>query len=125
MEINEILEKGENIYPYNEHCDQRLDRIYRMDNWAEAFYHIKKGKMKQRFIELTKSSEYSSFFQGLDYEYGINNCKQDINKAFHIYKKAADNFCDPMSMFRMYHIYKKDFKKFNIEKRIRILEKLS
>ena len=29
----------------------------------------------------------------------------------------ADNFCDPMSMFRMYHIYKKDFKKFNIEKR--------
>ena len=123
MQINEILEKGENIYPYNEDCDQRLDRIYKMDNWAETFYHIKKGKMKQRFIELTKSSEYSSFFQGLDYEYGINNCKKDINKAFQIYKKAADNFCDPMSMFRMYHIYKKDFKKFNIEKRRRILEK--
>ena len=123
MQINEILEKGENMYPYNEDCDQRLDRIYKMDNWAETFYHIKKGKMKQRFIELTKSSEYSSFFQGLDYEYGINNCKKDINKAFQIYKKAADNFCDPMSMFRMYHIYKKDFKKFNIEKRRRILEK--
>ena len=123
MQLNEILEKGENIYPYNEDCDQRLDRIYKMDNWAETFYHIKKGKMKQRFIELTKSSEYSSFFQGLDYEYGINNCKKDINKAFQIYKKAADNFCDPMSMFRMYHIYKKDFKKFNIEKRRRILEK--
>ena len=123
MQLNEILEKGENIYPYNEDCDQRLDRIYKMDNWAETFYHIKKGKMKQRFIELTKSSEYSSFFQGLDYEYGINKCKKDINKAFQIYKKAADNFCDPMSMFRMYHIYKKDFKKFNIEKRRRILEK--
>ena len=123
MEINEILEKGENIYPYNANCDQRLDRIYKMDNWAETFYHIKKGKMRQRFIELVKSSEYSYFFQGLDYEYGINNCKQDINKAFQIYKKAADNFCDPMSMFRMYHIYKKDFKKFNIAKRIRILEK--
>ena len=123
MQLNEILEKGENIYPYNEDCDQRLDRIYKMDNWAETFYHIKKGKMKQRFIELTKSSEYSSFFQGLDYEYGINKCKKDINKAFQIYKKAADNFCDPMSMFRMYHIYKKDFKKFNIERRRRILEK--
>ena len=124
MQINDdILKKGENIYPYNEECEQKLNRIYKIDNWAETFYHIKKGKMKQRFIELTKNSEYSSFFQGLDYEYGINNCKQDINKAFSIYKKAADNFCDPMSMFRMYHIYKKDFKKFNIAKRIRILEK--
>ena len=44
MEINEILEKGENIYPYNANCDQRLDRIYKMDNWAETFYHIKKVK---------------------------------------------------------------------------------
>ena len=123
MEINDTLEKGENIYPYNEECDKRLNRIYKMDNWAETFYHIKKGKMKQRFIELTRISEYASFFQGLDYEYGINNCQKDLNKAFRIYKKAADNSCDPMSMFRMYHIYKKDFKKFNIAKRIRILEK--
>ena len=121
--INEILEEGEKIYPIDKDCDDRIDRIYKMDNWAETFYNIKKGKMRQRFIELTKNCEYSHFFQGLNYEYGINNFPKDINKAFHIYKKAADNYIDPMSMFRMYQIYKKDFKKFNIEKRIRILEK--
>ncbi len=56
--INEILEEGEKIYPIDKDCDDRIDRIYKMDNWAETFYNIKKGKMRQRFIELTKNCEY-------------------------------------------------------------------
>ena len=123
IQINKILEDGEKIYPINKYCDERLEELYEINNWYESFYNIKKGLLKNRFIELMKKSEYSEFFRGLNYEYGINNCQKDLNKAFLIYKNAADNSLDTMAMFRMYHIYKNDFNKFNISKRTRILEK--
>ena len=40
--INEILEEGEKIYPIDKDCDDRIDRIYKMDNWAETFYNKKR-----------------------------------------------------------------------------------
>ena len=116
------MEQGRKIYPINQICDNRIDKIYKIENWLEVFYTIKKGKMKDRFIQQMKNSEYSEFFRGLNYEYGINNYKKDLKLAFNIYKKAADNTCDTLAMFRMYHIYKKDFNKFFINKRERILE---
>lgn len=115
-----IYEEGEKLYPISSNSDKKC---YIIENWAEMFYHLKEGKSKERFIELIKNSEYSTFFEGLNYEYGINNCPQDLMKAFQIYKEAANNTTDSMSMFRMYHIYKKDFNKFNIPKRNRIFEK--
>ena len=121
-----IYEKGEKLYPISDESketDERCNKLYTIENWAELFYHLKEGKSKERFIELVKNSEYSTFFEGLNYEYGINNYPQDLKKAFQIYKEAANNTIDSLSMFRMYHIYKNDYKKFNIPKRIRIYEK--
>ena len=121
--MEEIYQKGKEIYPIDIECDEKLDSIYTINDWAEVFYNMKKGKMKERFIYLMQNSEYSQFFKGLNYEYGINNFPKDINKAFNIYKTAADNGTDCIAMFRMYHIYKNDFIKFNIKTRQRILEK--
>ena len=87
------------------------------------FYNIKQEKSISKFNELMSKSEYAKFFEGLNYEYGINKCTKDTKKAFDIYKEAADNRVDPMSMYKMYHIYKNEYKKFNIEKRSRIYEK--
>ena len=132
MEKNEeisnqiIYAEGEKFYPISDKSnktDEKCAKLYTIDNWAEVFYHLKEGKSKERFIEITKKSEYSQFFEGLNYEYGINNCPKDLSKAFQIYKAAANNSTDSMSMFRMYHIYKNDFIKFNIPKRNRIFEK--
>lgn len=120
---NSIYKEGEALYPINEQIDDKLSKLYTLENWAEVFYHLKEGKLKQRFIEKTKKSEYSQFFEGLNYEYGINNYPQDLTKAFQIYKQAANNTNDALSMYRMYHIYKTDFLKFNIPKRSRIYEK--
>ena len=125
-EIEKIFEEGEKIYPISENSqktDEKCDNLYKIENWAEVIYHLKEGKSKERFIELINNSEYSKFLEGLNYEYGINNCPLDLDKAFKIYKEAANNSMDSMSMFRMYHIYKNDFNKFNILKRNRILEK--
>ena len=123
---NQIFEEGEKLYAINDktlRCDERCKGLYQIENWEEMFFHLKEGKSKERFIELIKNSEYSGFLEGLNYEYGINNYPLNLEKAFQIYKDSANNKTDSMSMFRMYHIYKNDFNKFNIEKRNRILEK--
>ena len=123
---NKIFEEGENIFPIDENSkktEEKCDKLYKIDNWAETFYHLKVGKSRERFIELIKNSEYSPFLEGLNYEYGLNDLPKNLSIAFHIYKDAANNTTDSMSMFRMYHIYKNDFIKFNIPKRNRVLEK--
>ena len=123
---NEIFEEGEKLYPLSpnsEKCDKECAELYTIENLAQTFYHLKEGKLKERFIELMKRSEYSPFFEGLNYEYGLNNFPQDLPKAFDIYKNAANNTTDSLSMFRLYHIYKNDYEKFNISKRNRVLEK--
>ena len=124
--MEKIFEEGEKIYPISDksqRCDERLAGHYTIENWAEMVYHLKEGKSKERFIELMKKTEYSYFFEGLNFEYGINKFPKNLIKSFQIYKEAANNSNDSMSMFRMYHIYKNDFKKFNISKRNRVLEK--
>ena len=72
--------------------------------------------MKKRFLDFISKSEFKNFFEALNYEYGINNYPQDLQKAFDLYKTAADSTTDTLSMYRLYHIYKKDFKKFTIYK---------
>ena len=119
-----VLIKGEKLFlPYDKKIDENCYALNKIDNWAESFYNLKSGIILEKFKELISKTEFSTFFEGLNYEYGINNCPLDINKAFEIYKKAADNTTDTLSMYRLYHIYKKDFKKFNMENRSHVLEK--
>ena len=118
-----IFEEGEKIYPISQNSDEKCAKLHKIENWAEVFYYLKEGKIKERYIELMKCSGYTLFFEGLNYEYGINNYPLNLKKAFEIYKEAANNTTDTMSTFRLYNIYKNEFKKFNISKRNRICEK--
>ena len=119
-----IFEEGEKILmPIDENEDKKCYEINNIENWAECFYHNKSGIITERYKQLMSRSENSKFFETLNYEYGINNCPLDINKAFEIYKTAADKTHDTLSMYRLYRIYKKDFEKFNLKKRNLVLEK--
>ena len=123
LSIEDIIKEGEDIYPISEESDRKCFDIIRIKNWSEMFYNIKQEKSRQKFNELMSKSEYSKFFEGLSYEYGINGKTQDIQKAFNIYKEAAENTIDTISMYKMYHIYKNEYNKFNLEKRNRVFEK--
>ena len=104
--------------------DEKCYKINKMDNWANCFYNLKSKNLLEKYKEIVSKTEFSTVFEALNYEYGINNYPLDIKKAFEIYKSAADNTTDTLSMYRLYHIYKKDFKKFNIKERSHVLEKL-
>ena len=123
LSLEDIIKKGEAIYPISEESDRKSLEINRINNWAEMFYSKKKEKTKQKFNELVSKSEYKKFFEGLNYEYGINNKPKDIKKAFDIYKEAADHSVDAMCMYKIYHIYKNEYNKFNLGKRNRVFEK--
>ena len=118
------MKQGENLFlPYDENIDKKCYNINNIQNWAESFYNIKSGIILEKYKELVSKSEFGKFFEALNYEYGINNYPLDLNKALEIYKKAANTSTDTLSMYRLYHIYKKDYKKFNIKERCHILEK--
>jgi len=119
-----ILQKGEKIFLHNdEKIDKKCYEINNIENWANCFYNRKSGIILERYNLIISKTENNKFFEALNYEYGINNFPLDINKAFQIYKTAADTSTDTLSMFRLYRIYKKDYKKFNIRKRNFVLEK--
>ena len=120
----DIIKKGESIFlPNDEKIDKKCYSINNIENWANSFYNLKSGIILEKYKEIVSKSENSKFFEALNYEYGINNYPLDTNKAFQIYKRAADTSTDALSMYRLYHIYKKDYKKFNIKERNNILEK--
>jgi len=122
----EILKLEKEIYPEgqeSEKCDEEVNKLYKLEDWSQIFYYGKSEIIKERFIKLVSKSEYSKFFEGLNYEYGINNKEKDIQKAFEIYKDAADNTTDILSMYKVYHIYKDEYEKFGFSKRNKILEK--
>ena len=124
MSTEKILEEGEKFFlPINEELDKKCYEKNNIENWAECFYTIKSGFLLQRYRQILSKTENAKFFEALNYEYGINNFPLDTEKAFKIYKTAADTSTDTLSMYRLYRIYKKDFKKFNIKKRNLVLEK--
>ena len=123
MTYEDIIKEGESIYPLLDDVEKKSFEINNVKNWVDVFYTIKQGKTKLKFNELISKSEYSKFFEGLNYEYGINDKNKDIQKAFEIYKSGAENDIDVMCMYKLYHIYKNEFAKFNLQKRNRIFEK--
>ena len=123
LSYEEIIKEGESIYPMLDEAEKKSFESNKINNWLDIFYNLKKEKSIQKFNELASKSEHQKFFEGLNYEYGINSKTQDIKKAFEIYKDGADNDIDTMCMYKLYHIYKNEFAKFNIEKRNRIFEK--
>ena len=127
IDITDIDKDAKEIYPEDKNsqkCDEQVNQLYKkINNWAEIFYYGKTNLIKERFLNIISKSEYSKFFEALDYEYGINGKSKDIKLAFEIYKQRADNSTDLLSMYKMYHIYKNEFNNFGFEKRNKILEK--
>ena len=118
MSIVSKEEDQNSIYPTDNEVSQILEmkNLRKMSIFYDTFFKWKGPLFLEKFLRLMEKTEYKSFFEGLKYEYGTCDYKQDLNMAFSLYKKAADFSMDVLSMFRMFFIYLKDYKKFNVLK---------
>lgn len=120
--VNKDQEELNNLYPFDFMSYYSVLGANETLKWDEIFFKWTTPKLKQKFQETIKKSHYELFIEGLKYEYGEEGYPQDLEKAYQIYKDAADNTPDALSMYRMYVIHLKDSNKFKI-KPDRILEK--
>ena len=76
--------------------------------------------LSPEFLKLFKKNInlfYSQpFYEGISYEYGLFDKSKNLNKAFKIYKDAADFKYDYLCMYRMHRIYFMDYKNFGVQK---------
>ena len=114
--------KMKEIYPLDNEIDSQLISNLKNKNWAEMYILWKNENLLKRYISLIKNSDMENFILGVQYEYGVNNTKQDLKKAYDIYLSSALKTFDTLSMYRIHLIHLKEYEKFNI-KRDRILEK--
>ena len=70
-------------------------------------------KLFQENINLFYSQ---SFYEGISYEYGLFGKSKSTNKAYKIYKEAADFKYDYLCMYKMHRIYLIDHEKFGFKK---------
>ena len=104
MTYEDIIKEGESIYPLSQDIEKKSFDINNIKSWSEIFYALKPEKSLKKFNELVIKSEHSKFFEGLNYEFGINNIKQDIQKSLSLYKEGAEKGIDAMCMYKLYHI---------------------
>ena len=76
--------------------------------------------LSPEFLKLFKKNInlfYSQpFYEGISYEYGLFDKSKNLNKAFKIYKDAADFKYDYLCMYRMHRIFLIDYKEFGVKK---------
>ena len=59
IDKNKILELENEIYPVcqgSKTCDEEVEKLYTIKNWAEMFYHAKTKIIKDRFLKLISLS---------------------------------------------------------------------
>ena len=117
-----FIKELKSIYPINLENDKKIKEKFPLLNWGDILLTWKKNCLLNRYLSISKNFEIAKFLEGVQYEYGLNNYKIDVNKAFNIYKLAADTTTDCLSMYKMYSIYFQEYEKFN-KKRDKILEK--
>ena len=105
----------------NEVVEKLKENVIKTDYKNLFFEHL--GPELNKLFEKKKDKIiFKNFFEALQYEYGFFNKEIDLNKAFSLYKKYADNH-DYFCMYKMHVIYLCEYDKFNVPFN-RVLEKL-
>ena len=102
--------------------DKEKEKIYLNSIGKADFNELFIRNLSPEFLKLFEENInlfYSKpFYEAIIYEYGLFNNSKDLQKAFKIYKDAADFHYDYLCMYRLHRIYLIEYNKFGIEKNI-------
>ena len=85
------MEKDNNndFYPINQVIEEKIKNTYPEINWNELLFNKFGTNLSNYYIKLSKHFEFNKFLKAMKYEYGINNTKINLQKA---YKKFNNRF---------------------------------
>lgn len=115
-----IKKDKKEIFPLNPEFDAKFQNS--LEEWNLIIFDWLTPLLRGRFNKICLKCEFSNFFEGVRYEYGVDGTEINLNKAYEIYQKSAMTTTDLLSMYKMYSIHFKEYNKFKIE-RDRNLEK--
>ena len=105
----------------NELVNKLKENAVKLDYKNVFFDHL--GPELNKLFEKKKNKlSIKNFLDASQYEYGFFNKEIDLQKAFSLYKKYADEY-DYLCMYKMHIIYLCEYDKFNVGFN-RILEKI-
>ncbi len=114
--------KVEEVFPIGTEEEKKLLELLKEEHFDSMFINWLPPPLLKRFLDYFQHSNYSTFLEGLKYEYGLLGVTKDLNKALNLYIEGAYGDKDYFCMYRYYLIHLRESEKFNI-KRDRILEK--
>src|SRR4051812_4232606 len=80
-----LSESGFYIMDYSINTSKKL-------NFADLFLNWLTPNLRKELYNSKLNKKYGDFLTGLSYEYGIDDCKIDLAKAYEIYKKNAEDY---------------------------------
>ena len=92
-----------------------LNSIGKID-FKELFMESLSPEFLKLFQENINLFYSKPFYEGIGYECGLFDKSKNTNKAFKIYKDAADFKYDYLCMYRMHRIFLTDYKEFGVKK---------
>ena len=110
------------LFPTDKELEQKLKGYATTPNYKEIFFGHLGSEFIKIFEEKKDNTILKNFLEASQYEYGFFNKKIDLEKAFSLYKKYADQN-DYFCMYKMHTIYLCEYAKFNVPFD-RVLEKL-
>ena len=100
--------------------DKEKEKIFLNSIGKVDFKDLFMESLSPEFLKLFQENKnlfYSQpFYEAISYEYGLFGKSKNTNKAFKIYKDAADFKSDYLCMYRMYRIFLTDYEEFDIKK---------
>ena len=100
--------------------DKEKEKVYLNSIGKIDFKELFMESLAPEFLKLFQENInlfYSQpFYEGIGYEYGLFDKSKNTNKAFRIYKDAADFKYDYLCMYRMHRIFLTDYEEFGVKK---------
>ena len=100
--------------------DKEKEKVYLNSIGKVDFKELFMESFSPEFLKLFQENInlfYSQpFYEGIIYEYGLFDKSKNTNKAFKIYKEAADFKYDYLCMYRMHRIFLTDYEEFGVKK---------
>lgn len=111
----ETFTSFEDILTMSSQNEQLMKEKVTKVNWDELIITWMGPNLIERFFNISEKTELNDFIDGLQYEYGLNNKKKDLQIAYEKYLHNAKHTQSWFCMYRIFLIHYLESEEFQIQ----------